>query len=243
MPILVVSDIHANLAALEAVLADAGPVTAVWSLGDMVGYGPRPNQVLERLQEIGARCVAGNHEWAALGRLDLAEFNGAAAAAAEWTRDRLTPASRAYLEGLPVRWDDEATAVHGSPRDPIWEYILSGATAQANFAHFQGGCCFFGHTHVPAAYRTRATFKEQYRDGRVDPGQRLRLSSEHRYLLNPGSVGQPRDGDPRASYLLWDPIASEVVWCRVEYDVAATQVLMRAEDLPDVLWQRLSVGR
>ena len=244
MAILVTSDVHANLAALEAVLADAGPVDAVVSLGDMVGYGAQPNEVVARLREVGATCVAGNHEWAALGRLDTAEFNPAAAAAARWTATALEKRTREYLEGLPVRGTIEGLQmVHGSPRDPIWEYVLSPLIAAASFDHFGGPLCLHGHTHVPAVYRQAPTGRVATTPDRFGSGQTAHIEGEMRYLVNPGSVGQPRDGDPRAAYMLLDMPAQTVTWRRVEYDVEATQALIRDAGLPDILWQRLSFGR
>jgi predicted phosphodiesterase len=244
MTVLVVADIHSNLAALEAVLEDAGPVDAVWSLGDMVGYGPQPNEVIARLRELDARCVAGNHEWAALGKLDLDTFNSAAAAAAEWTSHVISAETRGFLSGLLTKWrGDGVTTVHGSPRDPIWEYVLSETVARENFAHFDSPLCLFGHTHIPAAYAEGAAGSGSGPRGYAQGGQVLSLQAGERYLLNPGSVGQPRDGDPRASYLLLDPAAGSASWRRVEYDIERTQVLMQRVDLPDVLWQRLTWGR
>jgi diadenosine tetraphosphatase ApaH/serine/threonine PP2A family protein phosphatase len=244
MPVLVVADIHGNLAALEAVVQDAGRVDAVWSLGDMVGYGPQPDEVIARLRALGAQCVAGNHEWAVLGKLDLDTFNPAAAAAAEWTARVIAAETRRYLAGLPTTWrGDGVTAVHGSPRDPIWEYVLSESIARANFAHFDTPLCLYGHTHIPAAYAEGAGGGHPRPGGYVQGGSSLSLQPGERYLLNPGSVGQPRDGDPRASYLLLDPTARSATWRRVEYDIERTQLLMQRAGLPAVLWQRLTWGR
>src|SRR5919197_4147493 len=198
MTILVIADIHSNLAALDAVLQDAGTVNAVWSLGDMVGYGPQPNEVIARLRELDTQCVAGTHEWAALGKLDLDTFNPAAAAAAEWTAAALSVETRRYLSGLLTTWrDDGVTAVHGSPRDPIWEYVLSETVARANFAHFDTPLCLYGHTHIPAAYSEGSGGSDAGPRGYMQGGDTILLRAGERYLLNPGSVGQPRDGDPR----------------------------------------------
>ncbi len=242
--VLVIADVHANLAALESVLEDAGDVDAVWSLGDMVGYGPQPNEVIARLRDVGAVCVAGNHEGAALGRLDLRAFNIAAAEAAAWTAERLAGASRAFLADLPERQlQGGVTLVHGSPRDPIWEYVLDPWVARECFQHFETRLCFFGHTHVPALYTQRHAPLPQQPFGRVRGESTVELHPGDRYLLNPGSVGQPRDGDPRAAYLVWEPDTRVATWRRVDYDVATTQALMQDAGLPAILWQRLSVGR
>ncbi len=244
MAVLVIADVHANLQALDAVLEDAGEVDAVWCLGDSVGYGAQPNEVLARLRAVGALCVAGNHEWAALERLDLRTFNPAAAEAARWTAEALSAASHAMLSELPERRvEDRCTLVHGSPRDPIWEYILAPWVARENFDFFDTRVCFFGHTHVPAAHGLVHPAMPESPTGRVHGDQAIELHPGDRYLLNPGSVGQPRDEDERAAYLLWDPDTRGCQWRRVDYDVEAAQALIRDAGLPDVLWQRLGVGR
>ncbi|MEA3459769.1 MAG: metallophosphoesterase family protein, partial [Chloroflexota bacterium] len=185
MRYLVISDIHSNLAAFEAVLADAGEYDKVWCLGDLVGYGPRPNECIERLRQLDHVCVAGNHDWAAIGKLDLEDFNADARRACLWTRKTLSPENWKFLESLPERLefpDLDFTLVHGSPRHPIWEYILSPFTAEANFAHFDTRFCLVGHTHVPTVFRQRPW----------DPGELsnpLHLGEE-RLIINPGSVGQ-----------------------------------------------------
>jgi diadenosine tetraphosphatase ApaH/serine/threonine PP2A family protein phosphatase len=240
MRVAVLSDIHANLPALDAVLAALGEVDAVWQLGDVVGYGPHPDEVVARLREIGATGVRGNHDAAALGVLDLDWFNPAARRAVEWTARRISPETRAWLAGLPERAElDEMTLVHGSPRDPTWEYITTTPDARANLAAFATPYCLYGHTHVPAAWRGD--------DGRVQPlgpshGSVLPLD-ERRLLLNPGSVGQPRDGDARAGALVLDTEARSVTWHRVAYPIATTQVDIRAAGLPDSLADRLADGR
>jgi diadenosine tetraphosphatase ApaH/serine/threonine PP2A family protein phosphatase len=239
MRIAVLSDIHANLPALEAVLAALGPVDAVWHLGDVVGYGPHPDEVVARLREIGATGVRGNHDAAALGVLNVEWFNADAGRAVEWTARRISPETRAWLAGLPEREElGEITLVHGSPRDTTWEYIMSTPDARANLAAFATPYCLYGHTHVPAVWRED--------NGRVEPlspshGFVLPLD-ERRLLLNPGSVGQPRDGDPRASALVLDTEARRVTWHRVAYPIATTQAAMRAAALPARLVARLEHG-
>ncbi len=239
MRIAVLSDIHANLPALDAVLAALGEVDAVWQLGDVVGYGPHPDEVVARLREIGAVGVRGNHDEAALGSLDVAYFNPAARRAVEWTGRRMAPETRAWLEALPDRLEiDEMTLVHGSPRDPTWEYVTTTPAARVNLAAISTPYCLHGHTHVPVAWRDD--------DGQVElvrpsDGSELALDAR-RVLLNPGSVGQPRDGDPRASALVLDHEARRVTWHRVEYSVRAVQADIRAAGLPAWLADRLATG-
>lgn len=244
MRIAVLSDIHANLPALEAVASDLPPVDQVWVLGDTVGYGPQPNEVVATLQAMGARSVLGNHDGAAIGAVDANQFNPDAKRAIEWTAEMIDANARAYMAALPeVRRDGDLTAVHGSPRDPIWEYITSVGIAAANFEHFSSRLCLFGHTHVPIAYRAV--------DGTVEavpgmPGDRVQLGAA-RTLVNPGSVGQPRDGMPDAAYAILDTApggsTDTVEFRRVRYDIDRTQRLMREVGLPPRLAERLSFGR
>jgi len=242
MRYLILSDIHANLAAFEAVLAAAGVVDAVWCLGDTVGYGPQPNECIERLQGLpGLVCVAGNHDWAALGKLDLSAFNRDARTAAEWTARTLTPANRAWLEGLPERVEREGfTLVHGSPRFPIWEYVLTPAVAFENLAYFDTLTCLVGHSHIPAIFQEGRAGQGVIQFVPV-PGEPFRYRPV-RSIINPGGVGQPRDGDPRASFILLDPDAGTLVYHRVPYPVEETQARMRAAGLPPRLAARLSYG-
>jgi diadenosine tetraphosphatase ApaH/serine/threonine PP2A family protein phosphatase len=240
MRIAVLSDIHANLAALDAVRGDLPGVDEVWVLGDIVGYGPQPNEVIAGLQEIGARSVMGNHDGAAIGQVDVSWFNPDAARAITWTASVIDANARAYLATLPeVRREGELTAVHGSPRDPTWEYISDAGVAGANLGSFDTRLCLHGHTHVPMVYRAD--------DGTVAavsavPGAPVSVETG-RLLVNPGSVGQPRDGNPAASYLVIDTGAQTAQFRRVTYDVAATQRLMRDAGLPPRLAERLSYGR
>ncbi len=241
MRVLLLTDIHANLVALEAVVRDAGPVDAVWCLGDVVGYGPRPNECCAWVEERAAPTVAGNHDWASLGRLDLDDFNPSARAATRWTIDQLTPHTHDWLAALPERAvAGEQTIVHGSPRQPIWEYLLRPAQAAANFAHFDSPICFVGHTHVPTV------FAERPAGGGVTlhrpaAGETIALTGG-RYIVNPGSVGQPRDGDPRAAYALYDPDTGRLEFRRLAYDIAATQRQMADAGLPASLIARLDHG-
>jgi predicted phosphodiesterase len=242
LAVLVVSDIHANLAALDAVLDAAPPHDAVWFLGDAVGYGADPNAVVERLAEIGPEVwLAGNHDRAALGLLDLADFNPAARRAAEWTAATLSDAARSHLADRAASCVIEGsgvTLVHGSPRHPLWEYILGAQVAMDNFRHFSTPVCLFGHTHVAAIYQAE-----------IDGALRLPTTLDPvvipdgaRWLVNPGSGGQPRDSDPRASCLIYEPAASALTFHRVSYDVAATQARILAAGLPSTLAARLDAG-
>jgi diadenosine tetraphosphatase ApaH/serine/threonine PP2A family protein phosphatase len=240
MRLAVLSDIHANLAALEAVRHDLPPVDEIWVLGDIVGYGPQPNQVITTLQQMGARSVLGNHDAAAIGTIDSSWFNPDAARAIQWTAEVIDENARAYMAALPeVRTEGELTAVHGSPRDPLWEYITGAAVAAANLPAFATSVCLHGHTHVPIVFRAD--------DGRMaavpsTPESPVSVRAG-RSLVNPGSVGQPRDGNPAASYLVLDTDADEVEFRRVGYDIDATQRAMREVGLPPRLAERLSYGR
>ena len=239
MRIAVLSDIHANLIALDAVLGSVGSVDAVWHLGDVVGYGPEPDAVVERLTAIGAIGVRGNHDSAACGGPEIEQFNPDARAAMEWTRATIGEATRGWLARLPERRVDGAfSLVHGSPRDPMWEYVTSIPVALANLAVLGTPYGLHGHTHIPVVFRQDDRGVEA-----VSPssGSRLELD-ERRSLLNPGSVGQPRDGDPAASYMVLDIAAPSCSWHRVAYDIAAVQGAMGAAGLPARLAARLSYG-
>ncbi|HEX7588552.1 MAG TPA: metallophosphoesterase family protein [Anaerolineae bacterium] len=241
MRILLISDIHANLVALDTVLAKAAPFDRIWCLGDVVGYGPEPNACIARLRSFDLLCIAGNHDWAALGKLDLEEFNPDARRAAIWTREQLTVENLEWLGALPDRVPTQAdrfTLVHGSPRYPIWEYVLTPAVARTNFDFFDTPVCLMGHTHVPVVYRDQewtATANQLVENSPLEVGQ-------DRLMINPGSVGQPRDGDPRAAYALLDLDALTLTHFRVDYDIAITQAKMEQANLPPRLITRLSYG-
>jgi diadenosine tetraphosphatase ApaH/serine/threonine PP2A family protein phosphatase len=238
MRIAVLSDIHANLPALDAVLADVGAVDGIWHLGDVVGYGPDPDGVVARLRDVGAIGVRGNHDAAACGGPEIEWFNPDARRAMEWTRTAIGQPAIAWLTALPERRTvDGCELVHGSPREPIWEYITSAAIARDNLAVLGAPIGLHGHTHIPVAF-----VEDDSRVDRVSPrGSQLELRGR-RALVNPGSVGQPRDGDPNASYLILDPAAGSVSWHRVAYDVESVQASMRAAGLPAFLISRLSIG-
>ncbi len=238
MRIAVMSDIHSNIEALEAVLAHAATIDGVWCTGDIVGYGADPGAVIARLRSVDALCVAGNHDLVACGKMGVEEFNPVAAEAALWTAAALDDESRAWLSDLPlVVTDGDFTLVHGTLRRPAWEYLLDGLQAEAHFALQTTPYSIVGHTHVAmhCAESVVATLVD------ATDGEVLALG-ETRLILNPGSVGQPRDGDPRAGYMLYDDAAGTVTWHRVEYDIAATQRKIIAAGLPKMLAERLWLG-
>jgi predicted phosphodiesterase len=239
---LLISDIHANRPALEAVLKDAGSFDVMWCLGDLVGYGPDPNECVERIWDYEHVCLAGNHDWAALGRLDLNNFNLDARLANAWTGEELTPASREYLETLPERVEvGEFCLVHGSPREPIWEYVLDTSLAAINLRHFSTPFCLVGHTHIPIIF---VFDEERGHSYNLIPSSSDPIAiGPHRMFLNPGSVGQPRDGNPQASYAILDTDAMTWELHRVPYPIEITQERMRARNLPRRLVERLGVGR
>jgi diadenosine tetraphosphatase ApaH/serine/threonine PP2A family protein phosphatase len=243
MRYLVLSDIHSNLEAFQAVLDDAGPVDEVWCLGDVVGYGPDPNACVDLLQSRPHRAIAGNHDWATLGRLNLRDFNSDARQANLWNREQLTPHNLAYLDALPETIEEEPfTLVHGSPRHAIWEYIIYPSTAQANFDYFDTPFCFVGHTHTPAIFRLDNASDEEVCE-LVPPSLEEPVSlGPGRMILNPGSVGQPRDGKPEASYAILDSKALTVEHHRVAYPIEETQAKMLKYELPLRLAVRLRYG-
>ncbi len=243
MRILVISDIHSNLVALAAVLADAGHFDRLWCLGDVVGYGPDPNGCISTLSKFDPLCLAGNHDWVVIDKLDPEEFNPDARRAALWTRQQLTTENLEWLRALPERVPTQLgkfTLVHGSPRHPIWEYVLTPAVARTNFQEFDTLYCLMGHTHVPVVFRSLADRRTATAQPLVEDTP-LALGAE-RLMINPGSVGQPRDGDPRAAYAILDTEIMTLAHHRLEYDVAATQAKMQQAQLPPRLIARLSYG-
>jgi predicted phosphodiesterase len=241
MRTLVISDIHANLVALETVLEDArGEWDQIWCLGDIVGYGPDPNECAELLRQHEHLSLSGNHDWAVLGKLDIDSFNSEARFAIRWTQETISEETRAYLAGLPSLLEKEPfTLAHASPRQPVWEYILDEHSAAQNFAVFNTAYCFVGHTHIPVVFTETKAGKSQA--SFPDYGKPLRLG-EQRLIINPGSVGQPRDSDPRAAYGLLDIEAMTWEPRRVDYDIAETQDRMRRHGMPFRLIARLEVG-
>ena len=239
----ILADIHANLAAFQAVLEDLhrrGAVDQVWCLGDVVGYGPHPRECIQFLRQHVHLCVAGNHDWAAAGNIDTSYFNPEAAAACQWTAEHLTPDDIDYLRGLPLTLrQGDFTLVHGSPREPIWEYILSTQSARDNFTCFDTRFCLIGHSHAPLVFELGQDGLCQFRQ---TPGDLSLKKEEKRLIINYGSVGQPRDGDPRASYAILDTEESIIYHYRIDYDIPLTQQSMREAGLPPRLIDRLSLG-
>jgi len=241
MRVAVVSDIHSNLHALQAVLAaiDAEAPDELWCLGDLVGYGPRPNECCAAIAERADVCLAGNHDLAVQGTIDLDEFHGDAAVAARWTRDVLDPAAMQLLDRLePEGFARGVALYHGSARDPVWEYVLSDEGALATFELTSSPLVLVGHSHV-ALQIVQSGGEISGRIAAADTEVEL---GGVRALLNPGSVGQPRDGDPRAAYLLLDLEAQRARFRRVEYAVERTQREMREAGLPEMLAARLELG-
>lgn len=247
MRFLVLSDIHANLEALEAVLA-AAPASAydrALVLGDLVGYGADPNEVIARIRRLEALAVIrGNHDKAACGIDDASAFNQLARQAAEWTYDTLTPEHREYLRALPagpiVFAEADLEICHGAPYDED-AYIFDGRDAARALSIVERTVCLFGHTHLPVVFIQNPSRFE----GLVPEGDAvvLAMEAETRYLVNPGSVGQPRDGDPRAAFAIYDADKREIVLRRVEYAVETAQEKIVSAGLPVSLANRLALGR
>ena len=242
MRALIVSDIHSNIEGLESVLRHAecnGGFDRIWCLGDMVGYGPDPSACLQRLREFDFVAVAGNHDYAASGVIDAADFNGAAFAAIRWTADQLHEEDSAYLAGLPqVSLRPPFTLVHGSLRAPIVEYLTHPSQAMATLELLTTDYCLVGHSHYPFICRENGGMPLFLP---LPESQAVPLDGE-RCIINPGSVGQPRDRDVRASYAVFDDSAHTIEHHRVEYDRVATQAKMREAGLPQYLIDRLDHG-
>ena len=246
MRALVVSDIHSNLEAFDAVLADAedrGGYDIIWFLGDLVGYGADPGVCIERLRSLPHLAIAGNHDHAVTGKLNPDLFNGAARAAALWTAGRLTDDELAYLSALPeVLTAGDFTHVHGSLREPVMEYLISEPAALATFALMKTPFCLVGHSHYPLVWADHGNGADV---ALLDSSYPLSLQTDQRMIVNPGSVGQPRDGDWRASYLLYESTAGDggaLEHRRVEYDIATAQRKIREAGLPESLADRLARG-
>jgi predicted phosphodiesterase len=240
--VAVISDIHGNWHAFEAVLADAEQedVEEVWCLGDIVGYGPQPNRCVASARERSSICLIGNHDLAAIGRVPLDDFSPDAAVSARWTADELDDAARGFLGALEPKGERGGTEMfHGSPRDPVWEYILSEPSVRAALEMTAAHIVLVGHSHIPIALLL--SNGNTLAGGLAKGGSDIELT-EGRWLLNPGSVGQPRDGDPRAAYLLLDLERKRATFHRTDYDVERTQAEMRAAGLPEALAARLTHG-
>ena len=260
MRIGIISDIHANYAALRAVLEQIGELDALWCMGDLVGYGPQPNECIGAMLEYPHLCIPGNHDWGMLGRLEEDDFNRDARAVLEWTRKTLAPSHIEYLEALPVTvsaLSSSFSMVHASPRDPMWEYLIDLFDAAECFPLFQSRYLFVGHTHVPLIFRdvegiVKAIIPEPGESIRLDvrPYNGQENGRASRMIINPGSVGQPRDGDPRAACMVLDipDNVAEAGWSatltfyRIEYPVEETQEIMRDLRFPSRLITRIELG-
>lgn len=242
MRVLVISDIHANFTALEAVLKDAGEVDETWCLGDLVGYGPDPNAVVEEVREIkNLTCLLGNHDVAVIGRIPFETFNGGARQALEYHEKVLSADNMEYLRSLPqnLKVREDASLVHGSPRDSVWEYILNTLSARLNFDHFTTPWCMVGHSHLQVMFRHNAE-NDRVTLEPMRPGEVVNLKP--RLIMNPGSVGQPRDRDPRSAYAIYNTEAKTWEPRRVKYDIEAVQKRIREAKLPEKHAIRLAEG-
>jgi predicted phosphodiesterase len=243
MRVAIVSDIHGNRHAFEAVLDAIGETDCreLWCLGDLVGYGADPDACVELAREHAAICLAGNHDLGVRGTIPLEQFSRGAAVAATWTQQTISPETRAFLDGLEPQNVEEAAALyHASPRDPVWEYVLSPLQAELCLDVQARRISLIGHSHVALSF-SRVPGAPATGQTRGDE-EELDLS-EGEWLVNPGSVGQPRDGDPRASWLLVDLDAMAVSYHRTDYDIAGAAAAIRAARLPDSLAERLEYGQ
>ena len=236
MSIAIISDIHANLEALEAVLKSAlkQKVKKIYCLGDIVGYGPDPNECLKLVRESCDAVLVGNHDHAAIGKADVQYFNQYAKTAAFWTKEKLTKENIKYISSLPFTYQDgEMLMVHASPTNPShWYYILSAYDALLEMQSFSQSLCFIGHSHVPVIYSDDQVFK----------GEHYQFDSEQKSIVNVGSVGQPRDGNYKACYALYDSDTNSLDYIRVEYELQKTYSKIVKEGLPLFLAERLLKG-
>ncbi len=243
MRILIVADIHANLEAFETVIAAAekdGAIDKIWSLGDVVGYGPQPGECIALLRSYDYTAVIGNHDSAAIGAIGLQDFNPIAAAAATWTRTTLTGDEIEWLRSLPQTVvEGDFTLTHGSLRDPVWDYLLSTSLAENHLQRQTTPYGLVGHSHIPIAFFETETGA---RGVALSDDTSFALNGDN-FVMNPGGLGQPRDGDPRACYAIIDTDAKRIEFRRAEYDIEKTQEKMRELHLPPYLVERLARGR
>jgi predicted phosphodiesterase len=243
MRVAIASDIHGNRQAFEAVIAaaEADAVDELWCLGDLVGYGGEPDACVALAEAHCTVCLAGNHDLAVVDVLSLEEFSRGAALAAQWTKEVIRPETREYLLSLSPQGSSEGIGLfHASPRDPVWEYVLSGLTAELCFDVTDYRVSLIGHSHVALSFHRP--------EGQPASGATRREGTElevtdGEWLINPGSTGQPRDGDARAAWLVLDTERWTVRWRRAEYDIAGAQAAIRAAHLPDSLAERLQYGQ
>lgn len=242
MKYAIISDIHGNLEALQSVLDEIARREAdeIVCLGDVVGYGPNPNECVQLIREKAQVILAGNHDYAPIGKMDISYFNPWARTAIEWTRQKLDESSIEFLLSLPLKLEiDGFTVVHSTPHQPAeWNYIITIGDAIKNFPEFQNQVCFIGHSHVPMVISLDE--KDVCRVVKDNP---LTLKSELRYIINVGSVGQPRDFNPKASFGMYDSVTKNYELCRVDYDIAETQNKIRESNLPGFLAERLEIGQ
>lgn len=238
----IIADIHGNGDAFQAVLehiASVGGVEEFYFLGDVCGYGAEPVKCINLLLAQKCTCIAGNHDLAAIGKVSTSKFNPYAAEAARWTASILSEAEKDFLRGLPLSLvTGDFTLVHGSPRNPIWEYIVSASVAQKSLKYFETGICFIGHSHLPLVFKSIGDSVEQVA---LDGSSSVTLKGA-RFMVNPGSVGQPRDKDPRASYAIYDDETGRVTLHRVEYDIKKSADKIIKAGLPKFFAERLSNG-
>lgn len=251
MRVLVISDIHANIYAFNACIEAFPNYDVVWNLGDIVGYGANPNEVLARSRELGNIFVRGNHDKACSGLIDLEGFNPVAALAAIWTQKNLTPENLEWLKAMPqgpIRPapDLDISCVHGSPLDED-QYVITVQDAAESLMHPPEPCTFFGHTHLQGGFARNGSeihgLRPQFGDPKQPQRIEFRLEPGTTYMINPGSVGQPRDGDPRAGFILYNSDENLVVFSRIPYDIPAAQKDIRDAGLPPRLADRLAEGR
>lgn len=238
---LIISDIHANLTALEAVLSNVGKFDGVWCLGDLVGYGPDPDECINRIRQLpNLICMIGNHDAAVLSQIDTDAFNPEARQTITWTQNVISPDNIDFLKSLADKIRiDEVTLAHGSPRQPVWEYLLDTYSATRSFKYFETNYCFVGHTHLPSIFHM-IDDKHAITLSIPNPNEKIELSP--RAILNAGSVGQPRDRDTRAAYALYDTDAHTWEYRRTAYDIPSVQKRMEDAGLPLRHIQRLSAG-
>ena len=243
MKVAVISDIHANRHAFEATLdaVASSEASELWCLGDLVGYGAEPDACVELARRHAAVCLAGNHDMAVTGEIALDEFSRGASITAEWTREVIAPENLEFLRTLSPHGEQRSVGLfHASPRDPVWEYVLSSLLAELCLDEQRQRICLIGHSHVALSFERH--------EGSLATGQPRREGAqldvrEGEWLLNPGSVGQPRDGDPRAAWLLLDLDDMSASFRRSPYDVVGAAAAIRAARLPDSLAERLQYGQ
>lgn len=239
MRYLVLGDIHSNLSAFNAVLKEAKEFEQILNLGDVVGYAPYPNECIDTLKHYKQISILGNHDGGVIGKVPLTLFNPQAAIANRLNAQVLTSENKSFLENLPLELtiEEKITLVHGSPKNPIWEYLLSCNEALGNLSFFKTPICFVAHTHIPVVF--------EFKEGRcleIKAKAELHLNSNSSHIINPGSVGQPRDGNPKASFLIFDSQNLKIEFKRVEYDIFKVQEELRKEGYPWGLAKRLTLG-